>query len=271
MGDFERIIEAPAEKDIPLSAVFNDGAFRELAETMRSIGWEGVDEVCSLWTAEYSSRPLVSGFLKDKTLGAKRFMSMPDRFTNTVDLKVEDGSSESACRPSVINNYVGDLSSFDAWWASWKLFMFETPLQVIGKDGPLKQIPYQMLSKIPRAKYPALSEEEERLSLPLQALNLALFDAALVHIMNTLSPSGEWLDIKRRLCEALFVNKQATPSAVVSCAHLKYLTLVLGLFRPERSRSYQARATWHARSSSSKKSPRVSFPSSPLPSRPPTM
>ena len=39
-------------------------------------------------------------------------------------------------------------------------------------------------------------------------LCLALFDAVLVHAMNLLSPSGEWLAIKRRLCDALFVKKQ---------------------------------------------------------------
>ena len=71
--------------------------------------------------------------------------------------------------------------------------------------------------RIPRSKYPALSEEEERVSLPLQCLCLALFDAVQVHVMNTLSPSGEWLTIKRRLAEALFVNKQV-PGDICLCA-----------------------------------------------------
>jgi hypothetical protein len=63
-----------------------------------------------------------------------------------------------------------------------------------------------------------LSEEEERISLPLQALNLALFDAVLVHMMNTLSPDGEWLTIKRRLCDALFVNKQVPRPSIAHFA-----------------------------------------------------
>ena len=69
-------------------------------------------------------------------------------------------------------------------------------------------VPFVHASCTP-ARYPALSEEEERISLPLQALCLALFDASLVYMMNTLSVGGGWLTIKRRLCEALFVNKQA--------------------------------------------------------------
>ena len=46
----------------------------------------------------------------------------------------------------------------------------------------------------------------------LKVVCLALFDAALVHAMNSLSPPGEWLVIKRRLCDALFVNKQVCAS-----------------------------------------------------------
>ena len=114
------------------------------------------------------------------------------------------------------NNYVGDLGSFEAWWAAWAAFMFDTELSVSTKSGPASKAPCKLLSKISRAKYPALSEEEERVSLPMQVLCLALFDCALVHIMNTLSPSGEWLTIKRRLCEALFVNKQARTLEILS-------------------------------------------------------
>ena len=76
---------------------------------------------------------------------------MPDRFTNTVDV-LSDGMETTqedvqACRPTVINNFLGDLSSFTAWWAQWKAFMFEQPLRVLTKKGPATQIPFQMLSK----------------------------------------------------------------------------------------------------------------------------
>lgn len=187
-----------------------------------------------MWASDLSKRPLVSGFLKDKGLGAKRLMSMPDRFTNTVNVNV----GGAVCRPSVINNYVGDLGSFDAWWANWKHFMFEAPLTVSTKKGELSQVPYEMLGVIPRAKYPALSEEEERVSLPLQTVCLALFDASLVHMMNTLSPDGTWLTIKRRLCDALFTNKQARTVEILSssryaAADVMFLQEVAASFVPK--------------------------------------
>jgi hypothetical protein len=145
MDNVESMIESPGDKDVPLSQVFPAAAFDELATAMRRIGWDGVDEIVALWATDYSARPLVTGFLKDKDLGAKRFMSMPDRFTNTVNVVSTTG--EAACRPSVVNNYVGDLGSFSAWWQSWKSFMFEQPLMVAGKKGPVERIPYMMLSK----------------------------------------------------------------------------------------------------------------------------
>lgn len=45
-----------------------------------------------------------------------------------------------------------------------------------------------MLSKIKRSKYPALTEDEERLSIPLQTLAQAIFDGVLVHIVNAGAP-----------------------------------------------------------------------------------
>ena len=216
MVDVERMIDSPGERDdVPLGTIFP--AFEDLATRMAAVEGlnEGVDEVRAIWESDLSKRPLVSGFLKDKAIGSKRFISMPDRFTNTINLA---SSSEPACRPAVTNNYVGDLGSFEAWWAAWAAFMFDTELSVSTKSGPASKAPCKLLSKISRAKYPALSEEEERVSLPMQVLCLALFDCALVHMMNTLSPSGEWLTIKRRLCDALFVNKQARTLEILSGA-----------------------------------------------------
>ena len=59
--------------------------FDELAEAMKAAGWEGVDEVADMYTNEYAVRPIVSGFMTDKDLGAKRLASMPDRMTNTIN------------------------------------------------------------------------------------------------------------------------------------------------------------------------------------------
>ena len=59
--------------------------------------------------------------------------------------------------------------------------MFETRV----KD----QMVYETLLPIKRSKYPALSEDEERLSIPLQTLCGAIFDAILVHMMNSIAPN----------------------------------------------------------------------------------
>ena len=154
MQDIESMIDAPGDRDVFMSEVFPQAAVDDLCGLMRGAGWEGVDEVAALWASDLSKRPIVTGFLKDKGLGSKRFMSMPDRFTNTINTLEADGVTPGpvACRPSVINNYVGDMSSFEAWWAAWRVFMFEVPLTVGSKKGPKTAPPVALLGPIPRAK-----------------------------------------------------------------------------------------------------------------------
>jgi len=65
-----------------------------------------------------------------------------------------------------------------------------------------------MLEPIPRSKYPAVTEEEERLAKPLQIVCQAIFDAVLVHFMNLLSPENEWQVVKRKICNKLYRQKQ---------------------------------------------------------------
>lgn len=208
----EEMVESPADRDVTLGSIFPASAVEELAGRMNKLeGFDGVAEVLEIWRNDFSQRPIVSGFLKDKVIGSKRFMSMPDRYTNTINTLSSIDSNEpgpTVCRPSVINNYVGDMTSFQAWWAAWILFMFEETQIVATKRGNEAKTPCRMLPKILRSRYPALSEEEERISLPMQVLCLALFDCILVHMMNVLSPSGEWLTIKRALCDALYTNKK---------------------------------------------------------------
>ena len=68
--------------------------------------------------------------MKDKSLGSKRLTSMPDRYTNTVNVV---NSPDPVCRPTVINMYEGDLSTLDLWWEQWSTYIFETPLTIKGK------------------------------------------------------------------------------------------------------------------------------------------
>ena len=77
-------------------------------------------------------------------------------------------------RPCVINLFEGELSSGEQWWSTWSSFMFKTELEVKAKAGPEKQRPCAMLTPISSAKYPALSKEEEAISIPLQVHPMCL-------------------------------------------------------------------------------------------------
>jgi hypothetical protein len=124
--------------------------------------------------------------LKDETLGEKRLASMPDRVTNTINT----GDQGVLCRPTVINCYDGDLSTSPKWWEEWKTFMFTKEL-LLAEGSTEKTRPIKMLQPIKRSKYPTLTEEEEAISLPLQTLAQAIFDAILIHLVNSVSPDAK--------------------------------------------------------------------------------
>lgn len=87
--------------------------------------------------------------------------------------------------------------------------MFDTPLKLSGRTGVEEKIPYSILKPIKRAKYPDITEQEEKDSLPLQTMCGAIFDAILVHMMNTVSAPDVWQPLKRTMVENL--NKQKIP------------------------------------------------------------
>ena len=165
MVDVERFIEAPGERDVPVNSVFTQQMYAELETAMDAVGWDGKEGCAATW-AGLGERTIIGGFLKDKDIGSKRFISFPDRFLNTIELA--DGGCAS--RPTPVTGFEGDMATIDKWWACWKGFVFEEALELPGKKGepPASTVPYQLLSKIPRNKYPALSEAEEALSLRLQ-------------------------------------------------------------------------------------------------------
>ena len=92
----------------------------ELQAKMTEAGWDHVDEAVAEWRSQYAGRQIIAGFMKDKDLGKKRLMSMPDRMTNTIDL-VGGGL---AFRPTVISSFAGEMSTVATWWAAWKDFLF---------------------------------------------------------------------------------------------------------------------------------------------------
>mmetsp|Transcript_63600 Transcript_63600/g.207485 ORF Transcript_63600/g.207485 Transcript_63600/m.207485 type:complete len:541 (-) Transcript_63600:88-1710(-) len=207
----QKLIESPGSRDVPVSEVFLPEMWARLKGAMAEQGWSGLDQVEARWLNDFSKRKIIEGFLKDKDLGSKRLASMPDRFTNTINNS--DGSV--VCRPAIINNYQGDVSNLKSWFDQWYHFMFVSEVSVKNRKGELESKKVcSLLQKITKAKYPAVTEDEEAISLPLQTLCLAIFDAILIHILNTAASSAEtgainWHDMKVKICAALVVDKQS--------------------------------------------------------------
>ena len=209
MGRVSDFIEHPGARDVQVEALFTEDMFLELEGAMKAAGWGGVEETRKLWESDFKGRKIISGFLKDPVLGKKRLASMPDRVTNTINTL----SGEKVMRPTVINCYSGNIGTIKAWWKQYMKFFFKTEIS-IKKKGEVKNLVISsMLSPIKRSKYPALSEEEEKISIPLQTLCGAIFDAILVHMMNEISAGAiDWQQIRTDIC--LKLNSQKSDRTV---------------------------------------------------------
>ncbi|KAK1740551.1 hypothetical protein QTG54_008646 [Skeletonema marinoi] len=174
----------PGDRDVPVQDVFNEDMFSKLDGRMQQLDGKASDH-----------RKIVSGFMKDKLLGSKRLASMPDRITNTINVV---GSDEPVCRPTIINMYDKDYLASTSGGLHGK-----------NKEGMEQKAPYEMLQPIKKSKYPDITEDEEKVSLPLQTMCGAIFDAILVHIMNTVTSPDEWQGIKSNIVENL--NKKKVP------------------------------------------------------------
>ena len=180
MEGVENFIECP-EMDFPIDCVFSETMFLDLCAELSAQNITGLDQLEGYWREDFSKRMAISGYLKDKSIGIKRLTSMPDRITNTIHL-YNGGVSK---RPTVINAYDGgSLGSIDQWWEQWRRFMFHTRVQVSTGDttaakqsqvGP--QLVCSLIGPILRSKYPAITVQEQAISVPLQILSLALMDA----------------------------------------------------------------------------------------------
>jgi len=91
-------------------------------------------------------------------------MSMGDRVTNTL-ATIDKGT---IYRPTIINAYTADMSTPEKWWASWLTFMFDTIVTVNTKKGKTTEPICNLLIPIKKAKYEAITLEEEEVSIPLQ-------------------------------------------------------------------------------------------------------
>lgn len=166
MQDVQAFIDNAGSSDVPVNTVLTDVMVDDLSKLMRAAGWTKVDEAVAEWKSKYATRTIISGFMKDAKLGKKRLMSMPDRVTNTINLRV-DSEPRTAMRPTVINCYPRQFASPADHWKQWTEFMFSTPLPLA--SGKTKT-PSELVTPISAAKYPALTAEEEAMSRPLSMI-----------------------------------------------------------------------------------------------------
>jgi hypothetical protein len=204
--------------------------FAELEYEMSQQGIAQLDDLNRIWATDLACRKLITGFLKDKALGEKRLISMPDRITSSI----KTPCGQELFRPSPITASLDPIDDVASWWAQWKSFMFHTPPIVRGETKPSV---VSLLEPIPRAKYPALSPHEEAASVPLQALCLALFDAAFTHLLAHLAPAT-WQPLKRSLRAAHCDNKAAACVGLLAARHAAADVI----FAQEASEAFAARA-----------------------------
>jgi hypothetical protein len=197
-------IDKPGGNDLNISQIFTNRMYDRLEAEMVKVGWIGVNNTRSYWENDYKYRKMITEFIKDPMIGKKRLASMPDRVTNTINTRSAD--EPIVTRPTVINCYSGDLSTMDEWWNQWIDFIFHKEV-LVERHGQEKRIKvYEMLSTIKKSKYPSISSEEEAISLPLQTLCCALFDAILVFMMNKIDGKG-WQPLREDMCNKLNRNK----------------------------------------------------------------
>mmetsp|Transcript_2895 Transcript_2895/g.8544 ORF Transcript_2895/g.8544 Transcript_2895/m.8544 type:complete len:597 (-) Transcript_2895:257-2047(-) len=231
MKDVQGFIDSPGAEDIVLSTVLTPAMVDELKALMKNEGWGGVDDAVTYFSRTYGSRPIISGFMRDGDLGKKRLVSMPDRITNTINVK----GGKVANRPTVINCYSKFFVDEAGWWTQWKDFMFKHQLSLAnGKTAR----PAELLGPIPRIKYPALTVEEETISKPLSIICQAAFDAILVHMLNSAAGGKhalKWQPLRKAMCDALNSKKNARTVAILSApayrdADVIFLQEVAGAF-----------------------------------------
>jgi hypothetical protein len=212
MAKASNFVENPRTYDVSVSEVFTEAQFTKLEEYMIQAGFRGknpedidyVNITRYYWDTNLKNRKILSGFIRDNTLGKKRLISMPDRVTNTINT-LDQGV---VYRPTVINCYEKSFGDSAKWFDSWLQFMFEQKISIKSGESSKTTTPAAMLSSIKRSKYPAVTSEEEAASIPLQTTCCAIFDAILIYMMNTISKdSGGWEPLRQTMCNNLNRHK----------------------------------------------------------------
>lgn len=146
-------------------------------------------------TLDFSlQRWALSGFLKDPSLAEKQLVAMGDLATNRIP-----SLPAPRHRPSPVSCYPGNLS-VSAWWPAWRSFMF-SPL------GPNQSAPAERMRTLKAGQFAAIKMREEAASRAMQALALAIFDASLLHLLQSLFSYEGWTEPRKQA--------RSKPSALV--------------------------------------------------------
>jgi hypothetical protein len=151
MSAFQRCLDNPGELDVEIEGIFSQSMYEEMSAELHQQGVEGLCLLDQMWNTDLKKRRVISGFLKDRSFGEKRLISMPDRVTNSV----RKSCGRETFRPSPISGFADDMSDVPTWWPLWKQYMFATPVCMRGEHLPSA---FALLQPIPRSKYPALTE-----------------------------------------------------------------------------------------------------------------
>eukprot|EP01063_Lacrimia_lanifica_P013105 TRINITY_DN19746_c0_g1_i1.p1 TRINITY_DN19746_c0_g1~~TRINITY_DN19746_c0_g1_i1.p1 ORF type:complete len:536 (+),score=175.84 TRINITY_DN19746_c0_g1_i1:39-1646(+) len=199
MTTFARVVERPeAHEDLEVQEVFTEDMFEQLFYEMEHAGWKRLPQAREYYENTLARRKIISGFLRDPTIGEKRLVSMFDRVTNTVATK-----RGTVYRPTPVNCYTGSMVDVKAWYSAWVRYVFTDSVELPGA-GEAKLV-REMLVPITQSKYPAITEDEENLSVPLQTLHCAIFDAVLAYVLNTMEP--RWEAVRAEMCAKLNFGK----------------------------------------------------------------
>ena len=229
MLTLQKHINNPKCFEIEIRCIFTDEMYLELRQQLAGQGVSGLEVLDTIWKTDFRNRMAISGFLKDRSFGEKRLISMPDRITSSIATQ-----GGLIFRPSPITGNQSEMNDVQTWWKLWKSYMFETALCAEGKS--IKSV-FSLLENIPRAKYPAITEPEETISIALQTLCLAIFDAIFIHILSRLAPKT-WQPLKSSIHKSLFENKAAV---CVSILDEQYADTDV-IFIQEASEAFSSRA-----------------------------
>jgi len=155
------------------------------------------EECLKFWEHGFKDKLVIEEFLLNDEIGSKRLCSMPDRLTTKITLKNDgDGDESVIVRPCVTTSYadVAVLSDDKKWWEQWLKFVF------MEKNGAIKNIKF-----LDNKKYPAITDEEVKISRPLQLFCLAAFDKSLIKLIQ--NADENWAETKKMLVDALVDKK----------------------------------------------------------------